>query len=137
MSQDQLLALEIHNQGKPNHHPTNHTDPTNIQTPSARAELSIAPLTWDQNLSNDAKQYAHRLASNDSGLQHSQRNDQGENLACCTGSWPNPFTESSKGWFAEKKDWYGGVVRVNEPRMVGHYTQVGAREVMVMLYGVC
>ncbi|KAM0723599.1 hypothetical protein Q7P37_000586 [Cladosporium fusiforme] len=93
--------------------------------PSTRALFSLTPLIWDQNLSNAAQEYANQLASKDSGLQHSaQTHGQGENLACCTGNWAKPFTEASNGWAAEKHDWHGGAVKMNEPRMVGHYTQM-------------
>jgi pathogenesis-related protein 1 len=81
---------------------------------TARAELGIAPLTWDSNVANDAQQYANQLASTDSGLQHSQQlgqQGQGENLASLTGHWPSPHIESSKIWYAEKKEWNGGVVQ--------------------------
>jgi hypothetical protein len=36
---------------------------------------------------------------------------QGENLAICSGPWANPLLESSKLWYAEKKDWPGGVIQ--------------------------
>jgi len=84
-------------------------------------------LAWDSNLANDAQQDANLLASTDSGLQHSQQlhqKGQGENLASCMGHWSNPYTESSKMWYAEKKDWKGGVVQAQNTQVVGHYTQV-------------
>ena len=98
---------------------------TNFHT--ARAELSIAPLNWDSKLANDAQQYANQLASTDSGMQHStqlRQQKQGENLASCPGHWPNAYTESSKLWYAEKKDWKGGVFQAENTQAVGHYTQV-------------
>lgn len=49
---------------------------------------------------------------------------QGENIGYCPGPWANPQTESSKLWYAEKKDWYGGVVREQGFAAIGHYTQV-------------
>ena len=93
----------------------------------ARAELSIAPLEWDSKLATDAQTYANQLASTDSGMQHSnqlRQQGQGENLACCPGRWPNAYTESSKLWYAEKKDWNGGVFQAQNTQAVGHYTQV-------------
>lgn len=93
----------------------------------ARAELSIAPLTWAFHLANDAQQHANQLASADRGLQHSQilhHQGQGENLASLSGYWPDPYTEASRLWYAEKKDWLGGVVGSHSGPETGHYTQV-------------
>jgi uncharacterized protein YkwD len=63
LSQDQEKALSLHN--------------------DKRREKDLEPLTWDDDLANQATQYAQYLA--DIGeLQHSsgdQRPDQGENLA--------------------------------------------------------
>jgi len=60
-------------------------------------------------------------------MQHSnqlRQQGQGENLASCPGAWPNPYRESSKLWYAEKKDWKGGVFQAQNTQAVGHYTQV-------------
>lgn len=42
----------------------------------------------------------------------------------CAGVWINPFTESTKLWYAEKKDWQGGVIKQEGFAAIGHYTQV-------------
>jgi hypothetical protein len=81
-------------------------------------------LTWNTNLSNDAQNYANQLAGQDQVLQHDNQQSQEENLAQCSGPWSNPFTEASKFWYAEKKDWSGGVVQIQGSEAVGHYTQV-------------
>jgi hypothetical protein len=125
MDSDQSSALEVHQKGE-----QSHTKPSLgvfADQITARAELSIAPLTWDSNLANDAQQYANQLASTDSGMHHSthlRQQKQGENLASCPGHWPNAYTESSKLWYAEKKDWKGGVFQAENTQAVGHYTQV-------------
>lgn len=89
-----------------------------------------APLTWDSKLTKDAQQCADQLASIDSGTQHSKQlsqQRQGENLASCPGPWPNPYRESSKLWYAEKKNWKGGVFQAQDTQAVGHDTQVRCR----------
>jgi hypothetical protein len=93
---------------------------------TARTELSINPLTWDTNLSNNAQNYANQLASQDSGLDPDSQKTQGENLAYCSGSWTNPLTESTELWYAEKEDWTGDddVAHIQDKEVVGHYTQV-------------
>jgi len=96
-------------------------------TRSSCAELLMAPLTWDSRLASDAQQYANQLAAADSGLQHSQQifqQGQGENLASFSGPWPNPYTQSSKLWYAEKQNWNGGAVQAQTTSIVGRYTQV-------------
>jgi hypothetical protein len=63
-------------------------------------------------------------------MQHSnqlRQQEQGENLACCPSRWPNAYTQSSKLWYAEKKDWKGGVFQAQNTQAVGHYTQVSGR----------
>lgn len=42
----------------------------------------------------------------------------------CAGTWNNPFTESTKLWYAEKKDWQGGVIKQEGFAAIDHYTQV-------------
>lgn len=82
-------------------------------------------MTWDTNLSNDAQNYADRLASEDDGLEHDNQKTQGENLVHCSGSWTNPLTESTELWYAEEEDWTGNdVAQIQESEGVGHYTQV-------------
>jgi hypothetical protein len=128
MDSDQSAALEVHQQGEQRRIKICSNIFTNLHT--ARAELSIAPLTWDSNLANDAQQYANQLASTDTGMHHSnqlRQQKQGENLASCPGHWPNAYTESSKLWYAEKKDWKGGVFQAENTQAVGHYTQVSGR----------
>ena len=103
---------------------------SSLTTNTARTELSIAPLTGDSKLAKDAQQYANQLASTDSGMHHSNQlsqQRQGENLASCPGPWPNPYRESSKLWYAEKKNWKGGVFQAQDTQAVGHYTQVSGR----------
>jgi hypothetical protein len=131
MDQDQSAALELHQKGQrqsliyiyifpPRRAPTDHQQ-------TARTELSINPLTWDTNLSNDAQNYANRLASADDGLDPDSQKTQGENLAYCSGSWTNPLTESTELWYAEKEDWTGDddVAQIlQDKEVVGHYTQV-------------
>jgi len=125
MDSDQSAALEIHQKGKQNR--INIPSTTVADHNTARAELSIAPLTWDSKLATDAQTYANQLASTDSGMQHSNQlsqQRQGENLASCPGPWPNAYRESSRLWYAEKKDWKGGVFQAQDTQAVGHYTQV-------------
>jgi hypothetical protein len=131
MDQDQSAALELHQKGQrqsliyiyiifpPRRAPTDHQQ-------TARTGLSINPLTWDTNLSNDAQRYANQLASQDSGLDPDNQKTQGENLAYCSGSWTNPLTESAELWYAEKEDWTGDddVAQIQDKPVVGHYTQV-------------
>jgi hypothetical protein len=100
---------------------------TNPNKLSVRAEVSVAPLAWNDNLAAWALQYANELASLDRGMNHcKQLRDikQGENLSICSGPWTNPLLESSKLWYAEKKDWPGGVIQAQGVEKWGHYTQV-------------
>lgn len=128
MDSNQSAALEIHQKGEQSH--INITPIIVADHNTARTELSIAPLTWDSKLAKDAQQYANQLASTDSGMQHSNQlsqQRQGENLASCPWPWPNPYRESSKLWYAEKKNWKGGVFQAQATQAVGHYTQVSGR----------
>lgn len=124
MNADQLAALNLHQRGR-QYLPVSRKAIVNALL--ARAELSIAPLTWAFHLANDAQQHANRLAAADRGLQHSQilhHQGQGENLASLSGHWPDPYTEASRLWYAEKKDWQGGSVGSHGGPETGHYTQV-------------
>lgn len=133
MNADQLAALNLHQRGE---QCLQNSQKTTANPSAARAELSNAPLTWAFHLANDAQQHANQLAAADRGLQHSQllhHQGQGENLASLSGYWPDPYTEASRLWYAEKKDWLGGSVGSHGGPETGHYTQVGRYPMNVTL----
>lgn len=63
-------------------------------------------------------------------MQHSNQLSQQlqrENLASYPGPWPDPYRESSKLWYAGKKNWNGSVFQAQGTQADGHYTQVSGR----------
>lgn len=97
---------------------------------AARAELGLAPLSWDDGLAADARGYAQELART-GRFEHSHQpmgpTRQGENLWTGTrGAYR--YDEMIGHWVAEKRDFVNlptpGFSRTGRPGDVTHYTQI-------------
>ncbi|HEY0635238.1 MAG TPA: CAP domain-containing protein [Gammaproteobacteria bacterium] len=91
-----------------------------------RANVSVAPLRWDDGLAAFAQQWADHLASS-CKMQHRQPNTYGENLYMGTVGHYSAV-DAAKGWESEKKDYHGGVIKEKNDKPVGHYTQMVWRD---------
>jgi uncharacterized protein YkwD len=98
---------------------------------SARDEVSVAHLSWDDGLATDAQAYADTLATQDStNPQHDTRLGQlneNENLAYSTGTPPIQFAVNF--WYNEKSAYLAEpdkTYRLSNPNRFkwGHYTQM-------------
>jgi hypothetical protein len=98
---------------------------------AARIERSVAPLSWDKGLAEDAARWAKMLADRNH-FGHDPQSDrekpQGENLWMGTrGAFPETFMVGR--WIEERSLFRGGrfpdVTRAGTPwAKVGHYTQI-------------
>jgi len=105
---DIVLALEVHN--------------------DARAEVGVPSISWSNSLSQDATEWAKKMAEKDE-MYHSSndsRTNQGENLYYSSGSSPNPGDRASTLWYDEISDYTYAEIgsTVNANVMIGHYTQM-------------
>lgn len=97
---------------------------------AARAEVGVAPLTWDDRLAADAAAYAQTLARTGQFRHADQPSNvarQGENLFTGTrGAYG--YREMVDLWVAEKKDFINrptpNFSRTGRWGDVGHYTQI-------------
>lgn len=88
-----------------------------------RADVRLGPLRWDDGLAAFAQQWADHLATTTCRMKHRQPNDYGENLFIGTAGHYSAL-DASKAWASEKKDYDGGVIKENDAKPVGHYTQM-------------
>ena len=68
---------------------------------AARAEVGLAPLTWDEALADEAEAYAQGLARRHRFEHARDRNGHGENLWWCSASTNTPMSEASQWWYDE------------------------------------
>ena len=91
---------------------------------SARAQVSVGPMTWDEEIAAFALQYANQHAG-DCSMVHSRNPQYGENLAMSTGDLTG--TAAVNMWVNEKANY-----DVKSNSCVGgecrHYTQVVWRD---------
>lgn len=118
-----------------------------------RAAVNVPPLSWSNELAQDAQQWANYLAAQGGGLQHSHQSGQGENLWAGT-SGAFTYQEMADRWAQEKQYYTSGtfpaVSSTGNWFDVGHYTQMiwrdttqvgcavatgGSRDVLVCRYG--
>ncbi|XP_059292202.1 pathogenesis-related protein 1A-like [Lycium ferocissimum] len=87
---------------------------------TARTNVGVGPLTWDDKVAAYAQQYASQLAA-DCNLVHSQ-GQYGENLA--GGSGDLTATQAVELWVNEKQYYHHDSNSCDEGKVCGHYTQV-------------
>lgn len=102
ISSDQSAALNIHN--------------------NARHSKGLQPLHWDQNLCNDATQWAQHMAG-DGNFHHSGVSGQGENLFWTS---PNstPYQSGAQAWINESKNYHGEKIGEGNFGSYGHYSKL-------------
>ena len=91
---------------------------------AARAEVGVAPLTWDEALAEEAVAYAQELAKRHRFEHARDRNGHGENLWWYSASTNTPMSEASQWWYDEIKLYrYRKCCGPNFSE-TGHYTQM-------------
>ena|SRR5437899_3036715 len=95
-----------------------------------RADVGVPPLVWSDSLAAGAKPWAEHLATT-RVLVHSSGagTDYGENIAGFNPSKGVSAPEEGQlQWVAEKKDYHGGVLTLQNWQPIGHYTQMVWRD---------
>ena len=95
----------------------------------ARADKKLAPLNWDDNLSDQATEYAQSLANANNGLQHSSGPHdppQGENLYAQSAGY-NPATAAANSWIGESANYHGEKIGEGDFGSYGHYSESSRR----------
>ena len=91
---------------------------------AARAEVGVAPLTWDDALAQEAEAYAQELARRHRFEHDRDRNGHGENLYWYSASTNTPMSDASKSWYDEIEVYrYRKCCGPNFSE-TGHYTQM-------------
>jgi uncharacterized protein YkwD len=91
---------------------------------AARAEVGVAPLTWDEALAEEAEAYAQELARRHRFEHARNRNGHGENLYWYSASTSTPMSDASKSWYDEINLYrYRKCCGPNFSE-TGHYTQM-------------
>ena len=91
---------------------------------AARAEVGVAPLTWDDALAKEAEAYAQELARRHRFEHARDRNGHGENLWWYSASTNTPMSEASQWWYDEINLYrYRKCCGPNFSE-TGHYTQM-------------
>lgn len=131
---NQAQAIATHNNGEPH---------TGIDSPNRNDQLMIpssarhdanathgnirADLTWDNNLGNDAQNWANHLASIDD-LEHSSnesRPNEGENISSYSGTFAtSDLNVGATQWANEVSKYNGEKIGEGDFEQWGHYTQV-------------
>jgi len=92
-----------------------------------RELLGLSKLKWCTDLQKDAENYAKYLARTDK-FEHSQQNNQGENLYYEYNSesiTKKPFERASTAWLDEKNDFIYSAIKLDDNfYKTGHYTQI-------------
>ena len=91
---------------------------------AARAEVGVAPLTWDDALAQEAEAYAQELARRHRFEHARDRNGHGENLYWYSATTNTPMSDASKSWYDEIEVYrYRKCCGPNFSE-TGHYTQM-------------
>ena len=91
---------------------------------AARAEVGVAPLTWDDALAQEAEAYAQELARRHRFEHDRNRNGHGENLYWYSATTNTPMSDASKSWYDEIEVYrYRRCCGPNFSE-TGHYTQM-------------
>ena len=96
---------------------------------TARATQNLPVLTWDDDLSHQATEYANWLSTAGIGLQHSSgdsRTNQGENLFMENGM-QNPASVAAQSWVNEVANYHGETVADGDFESYGHYSKFSYR----------
>ena len=92
-----------------------------------RELLGLSKLKWCTDLQKDAENYAKYLARTDK-FEHSQQNNQGENLYYEYNSesiTKKPFERASTAWLDEKNGFIYSAIKLDDNfYKTGHYTQI-------------
>ena len=103
---------------------------------AARAEVGVAPLTWDDALAQEAEAYAQELARRHRFEHDRDRNGHGENLYWYSASTNTPMSDASKSWYDEIEVYrYRKCCGPNFSE-TGHYTQMVWHSTTVVGIGV-
>ena len=91
---------------------------------AARAEVGVAPLTWDDTLAKEAEAYAKELARRHRFEHARDNNGHGENLYWYSATTNTPMSDASKSWYDEIEVYrYRKCCGPNFSE-TGHYTQM-------------
>ena len=91
---------------------------------AARAEVGVAPLTWDDALAQEAEAYAQELARRHRFEHARDNNGHGENLYWYSATTNTPMSDASKSWYDEIEVYrYRKCCGPNFSE-TGHYTQM-------------
>ena len=91
---------------------------------AARAEVGVAPLTWDDALAKEAEAYAQELARRHRFEHDRDRNGHGENLYWYSASTNTPMSNASKSWYDEIEVYRYRKCGGPNFSETGHYTQM-------------
>jgi len=91
-----------------------------------RREVGTSPLTWSVELAAYAQQWANHLAGENCRMQHRPPEwdeTPGENLFS-GGLAVNAVSEALASWYAEKQQYRGDPITLENFLFIGHYTQM-------------
>ncbi|KAG6406700.1 hypothetical protein SASPL_134314 [Salvia splendens] len=88
---------------------------------SARAEVGVGPMTWDESVANFARDYVNSKLG-DCNMVHSGNSQYGENLAQGSGDFTGRAAVDL--WVGEKANYNYDSNSCAEGQVCGHYTQV-------------
>ncbi|PON55149.1 Cysteine-rich secretory protein, allergen V5/Tpx-1-related [Parasponia andersonii] len=111
-----LLGLAILQTSRAQNSPQDYVNAHN----SARAQVGVGPLRWDNTVASYARQYANKRIG-DCRLVHSG-GSYGENIAWGSGDLSG--VNAVRLWVAEKKDYDYNSNSCAAGKVCGHYTQV-------------
>jgi pathogenesis-related protein 1 len=92
-----------------------------------RADVSVAPLTWSDQLAQVAAAWGRKLVAKGCVMEHSKGSGYGENLYMGSA---DAFTmvDAGKSWESEKKHYTGAPLNGSNWYKSGHYTQMVWRQ---------
>lgn len=95
---------------------------------AARSDVGTTALVWDDTLASNAQTYGETLVSQYGSagtLEHSQVQDQGENLYWQGGSGDDiPMTNAANMWIGEKSEYNGETITESNYMSFGHYSKL-------------
>ena len=91
---------------------------------AARAEVGVAPLTWDDTLAKEAEAYAKELARRHRFEHARDNNGHGENLYWYSATTNTPMSDASKSWYDEIEVYRYRKCCGPDFSETGHYTQM-------------
>ncbi|KAJ4351756.1 uncharacterized protein N0V89_007099 [Didymosphaeria variabile] len=94
----------------------------------ARARKGVQPLQWDDNLANDAQNYAQVLADT-KDFKHSGVDGQGENLFMSSAD--ASLADAVRAWLGEEANYHGEKIGEGDFGAWGHYSKPDDFEAIV------